>query len=55
VAGNDNRLGKNRGNPTIVHLSCETGAAASDYADELFWRKPELKGKDKPKETTVNA
>jgi hypothetical protein len=25
------------------------------YAGEFFWRKPELKGKDKPKATTVNA
>jgi hypothetical protein len=23
--------------------------------DELYWRKPELKGKDKPKPETVDA
>ena len=31
------------------------GAGDSDYTGELFWRKRELKGKDKPKATTVNA
>jgi hypothetical protein len=48
-------LGKNRGDRTIVHLSFETGGRGQRYAGEFFWRKPELKGKDKPKATTVNA
>jgi hypothetical protein len=41
-------LGKNRGDRTIVHLSFETGGSGQRYARELWWRKPELKGKDKP-------
>jgi hypothetical protein len=42
-------LGKNRGNRTVVHLSFETGGRGRRVADELFWRKPELRGNDKPK------
>ena len=40
---------KNRGNRTVVHLSFETGGRGRRVADELFWRKPELRGNDKPK------
>ena len=42
-------LGKNRGDKTIVHLSFETGGKGRRIADELYWRKPELKGRDKPR------
>lgn len=41
-------LGKNRGERTIVHLAFHTGGQGRRVAGELFWRKPELKGKDKP-------
>jgi len=47
-------LGKNRGANTVVHLSFETSARKSGsskgrrIAGELYWRKPELKGGDKP-------
>jgi hypothetical protein len=41
-------LGKNRGDNTVVHLSFERGRQGTRYAAELFWRKAELKGKDKP-------
>jgi hypothetical protein len=37
-----------------VHLSFE-GGRGQRYAGEFFWRKPELKGKDKPKAATVNG
>jgi hypothetical protein len=42
-------LGKNRGDNTVVHLAFETGGKGRRVAGELFWRKPELKGRDKPK------
>jgi hypothetical protein len=42
-------LGKNRGARTVVHLSFETGGKGRRVADELYWRKPELDGRDKPK------
>jgi hypothetical protein len=48
-------LGKNRGDRTVVHLSFETGGRGRRTAGELFWRKPELKGKDKPKAQAVSA
>src|SRR6266849_10858409 len=41
-------LGKNRGDNTVVHLSFESGGKGRRVAGELFWRKSELKGKDKP-------
>jgi len=41
-------LGKNRGDRTVVHLSFETGGKGRRVADELFWRKSELKGLDRP-------
>jgi hypothetical protein len=44
-------LGKNRGDQTIVSLSFETsrhGSKSRRYASELYWRKPELRGQDKP-------
>ena len=44
-------LGKNRGNQTVVHLSFGTGGCGTRYAEQLYWRKPELKGQDKPKQT----
>jgi hypothetical protein len=31
-----------------VHLAFETGGKARRVAGELFWRKAELRGKDKP-------
>ena len=42
-------LGKNRGDNTVVHLSFESGGKGRRVAGELFWRKAELKGRDKPK------
>ena len=48
-------LGKNRGDRTMVHLSFETGGKGRRIAGELFWRKPELKGNDKPKAQAVSA
>ena len=42
-------LGKNRGDRTVVHLSFETGGQDRRLAGELYWRKPLLKGRDKPK------
>jgi hypothetical protein len=49
------RLGKNRGDRTVVHLSFETGGRGRRIAGELFWRKPELKGEDKPQAQAVSA
>jgi hypothetical protein len=48
-------LGKNRGDLTVVHLSFGTGGSGTRYARELWWRKLELKGKDKPKTYPVTA
>jgi hypothetical protein len=48
-------LGKNRGDRTVVHLSFETGGQGRRVAGELYWRKIELKGKDKPRAQTVSA
>lgn len=42
-------LGKNRRDNTVVRLSFETGGKGKRLAGELYWRKAELKGKDKPK------
>jgi len=42
-------LGKNREERTVVHLSFETGGKGKRFARELFWRKPELKGRHKPR------
>jgi hypothetical protein len=42
-------LGKNRGDRTVVHLAFETEGTGRRVAGELYWRKPELKGKDKPR------
>ena len=42
-------LGKNRGDRTVVHLAFETRVGQGRrVAGELYWRKAELKGKDKP-------
>jgi len=41
-------LGKNRGDHTVVRLAFDTGARSRSLASELFWRKPELRGQDKP-------
>ena len=41
-------LGKNRGERTVVHLAFERGGHGTRYAAQLFWRKVELKGRDKP-------
>jgi hypothetical protein len=43
-------LGKNRGNNTVVHLSFETIGKNQQVGGELYWRKAELKGKDKPRQ-----
>jgi hypothetical protein len=48
-------LGKNRGENTVVRLAFETGGQGRRVAGELFWRKAELKGKDKPKPTTAKS
>jgi hypothetical protein len=48
-------LGKNRGEHTVVHLSFQTGGSGQRYAGELWWRKPELKGKDKPRMEALSA
>jgi hypothetical protein len=47
-------LGKNRGDYHRASQLRNPGQGQR-YAGEFFWRKPELKGKDKPKATTVNA
>ena len=41
-------LGKNRGDHTVVQLAFDTGERTRRLASELFWRKPELCGQDKP-------
>lgn len=41
-------LGKNRGNNTIVTIAFDTGGQGKRIVSELWWRKPELKGQDKP-------
>jgi hypothetical protein len=41
-------LGKNRADRTIVHLAFENGGKGQRYAGELYWRRAELKGQDKP-------
>jgi hypothetical protein len=48
-------LGKNHGDRTVVHLSFETGGKSRRVAGELYWRKPELKGTDKPSLQPVSA
>ncbi len=48
-------LGKNRRDRTVVHLHFENGGSGQGYASQLYRRKPELKGKDKPKAETVSA
>jgi hypothetical protein len=47
-------LGKNRAENTVVHLAFETGGKGRRIAGELWWRKPELKGKDKPTPSELN-
>lgn len=41
-------VSRNRADRTIVHLKFETGGRGQRYAGEPHWRKPQLKGKDKP-------
>lgn len=41
-------LGKNRGERTVVRLAFKTGGQGTRYAERLFWRKAERKGRDKP-------
>jgi len=48
-------LGKNRGDRTVIHLHFDNGGSGQRYAGELWWRRPELKGKDKPKVEEVSA
>ena len=48
-------LGKNRGDNTVVRLRFETGGKGQRYAGQLFWRKPGLKGRDKPNKEAVTA
>ena len=47
-------LGKNRGDHTVVHLHFDTGGGQR-YARQLYWWKPELKGRDKPNAQSVLA
>jgi hypothetical protein len=46
---------QNRGDNTVAHLAFETGGKGRRCAGELFWRKPELKGKDKPKAKAITV
>ena len=48
-------LGKNRGDRTVVHLTFQTGGKGRRVAGELFWRKPELKGQDKPRAEVLSV
>jgi hypothetical protein len=48
-------LGKNRGDNMVVHLRFETGGKGGRVAGEIYWRKTELKGKDKPKVQMVTV
>ena len=48
-------LGKNRGDRTVVRLAFETGGKRRRVAGELVWRKPELKGKDKPQTMPITV
>ena len=48
-------LGKNRAERTVVHLSFETEGQGRRLAGELYWRKPNLKGRDKPKTSDAAA
>jgi hypothetical protein len=48
-------LGKNWGDRTVVHLAFETGGKGRRVAGELYWRKPELKGKDKPRAEALSV
>jgi hypothetical protein len=48
-------LGKNRGDRTVVRLAFETGGKGRRVAGELFSRKAELKGKDKPQTMPITA
>jgi hypothetical protein len=54
-AGTVLSLGKNRGDNTVVHLSFETGGQGRRTAGELYWRKVELKGRDKPKRPSAES
>jgi hypothetical protein len=47
-------LGKNRGDNMVVHLRLETGGKGRRVADELWWRKPDVKGQDKPGTCATN-
>jgi hypothetical protein len=47
-------FGKNRGDNTVVHLRLETGGKGRRVAGELWWRKPEVKGQDKPGTCATN-
>jgi hypothetical protein len=48
-------LGKNRGDRTLAHLAFETVGKGRRVAGELYWRKPELKGKDKPRAEALSV
>ena len=54
ASGDRHRPWENRGDSTVVYLSFETGDKGR-VANEIWWRKPELKGKDKPNTQTVIA
>jgi hypothetical protein len=47
------QLGKNRKQATVVHLSFENGSKGKRYVGRLYWRKPELRGNDKPPRPAV--
>jgi hypothetical protein len=48
-------LGKNRGNQTVVYLSFGLAGSGTRYAEQLYWRKPELNGQDKPRQRSVSV
>ena len=41
-------LDQDRGNHTVAYLHFDNDGSGQRYAWQLFWRKPELKGNDKP-------
>lgn len=42
------KLGKNRKERTVCSLRFEMGGSGKRYAQDLYWRDPARKGKDKP-------
>ncbi len=48
-------LGKNRASNTVVHLAFNKGGHGRRTAGQLYWRKPELNGKDKPSQKPLEV